>query len=359
MKRCEVAVAGGGPAGLAAAIAAALEGCSVAVIEPKVGIIDKACGEGLMPGGVRMLRELGVASVAGHPFKGICYRLAKNPNVVACGTFEGEEGLGVRRTELHRALVQRAKSVGVRWVHEAVTSIEQKPDRVCVAGLEARWLIAADGLHSRIRGMLGLERPAPGRPRFGVRRHYAIAPWSDRVEVWFGDGAEAYVTPVARDLVGVAFLYEPPGKFDELLSRFPMLEERLRGHEPVTKARGAGPFRQRVKARRAGRVLLAGDAAGYVDPLTGEGVALGMATGALAATCAARGVPEQYERGWSSLTRGYRVLTSALLAVARRPYLHRGLVTAARMMPFAFDGALAMLDVDDAPPRLVVQCQAS
>lgn len=357
MRRCEVAVAGGGPAGLAAAIAAAIEGCSVTIIEPKEGIIDKACGEGLMPGGVRMLRQLGVASVAGHPFKGIRYGLASNPKVVACGTFEGEEGLGVRRTELHRALRQRAQAVGVRWLHETVTSIEQKKDRVCVAGIEARWLIAADGLHSKIRRMLGLELRARGTPRFGARRHYRVAPWSDRVEVWFGKGAEAYVTPVARDLVGVAFLYEPPGRFEDLLPRFPLLEERLRGLEAVTKTRGAGPFRQRVKARRAGRVLLAGDAAGYVDPLTGEGVALGMATGALAATCAARGVPEQYEANWSAMTRGYRVLTSALLAVAKRPYLHRGLVTAARMMPFAFDGALGMLDVDDAPPRLVVHCE--
>ncbi|MBS2015603.1 MAG: NAD(P)/FAD-dependent oxidoreductase [Deltaproteobacteria bacterium] len=358
MRRCEVAVAGGGPAGLAAAITAALEGCSVTVIEPKAGAIDKACGEGLMPGGVRMLRELGVSGVAGHPFVGIRYAVAGRPGVVAHGTFEGARGLGVRRTELHRAMVERARAVGVRWLHEAVTSVEPLADRVRVAGLEARWLVAADGLRSPIRRMLGLELPARGARRFGVRRHYRMAPWSDRVEVWFAEGAEAYVTPVARDLVGVAFLYEPPARFEELLGRFPELAERLAGRAPVTKARGAGPFRQRVKARRAGRVLLAGDAAGYVDPLTGEGVALAMATGALAATCAARGVPEQYEAQWARVTRGYRVLTTALLAVARRPSLHRGLVAAARLMPFAFDGVLGMLDVDDVPPRLVVHCPA-
>lgn len=358
MRRCEIAVAGGGPAGLAAAISAAIEGCSVTVIEPKEGVIDKACGEGLMPGGVRMLRELGVASVVGQPLEGIRYGLASNPKVVALGTFEGEGGLGIRRIELHRALVARAESVGVRWIHETVTSVEEKADRVCVAGIEARYLVAADGLHSPIRRMLGLELPPRGPKRFGVRRHYRMQPWSDRVEVWFAGGAEAYVTPVARDLVGVAFLYEPPGKFDDLLPRFPELMAKLAGQSPVTKARGAGPFRQRVKARRKGRVLLAGDAAGYVDPLTGEGVALGMATGALAATCLARGVPEQYEAQWAKATRGYRVLTSALLAVARRPYLHRGLVTAAKMMPVAFDGVLSMLDVGDAPARLVVHCPA-
>ncbi len=352
MKRYDIAVAGGGPTGLATAIVAALAGCRVVVIEPKAGTIDKACGEGLMPGGVRILRELGVRGVDGHPFVGIRYGLVGPPDgPCATGTFRTGCGLGVRRTMLHDALRDRAEAVGVEPMRASVRAVEQRAESVRIdttnGEVVARWMVGADGLHSPVRRMLGLEIPQRGPRRYGVRRHFAIAPWSDRVEVTFAPGAEAYVTPVAGNVVGVAFLYEPPGTFDDLVARFPALAARLRGAEALTSSRGAGPFLQHVRARRRGHVLLAGDAAGYVDPLTGEGVSLGMATGALAATCIARGEIDAYEARWRALTRGYRVLTRALVAVARRHWLHRPLVHAAAAIPSAFDRALGLLDVGD------------
>ena len=92
-------------------------------------------------------------------------------------------------------------------------------------------------------------------------------------------------TPVADDLVGVAILFRDIGsvhgagiRYDSLLTRFPELKARLAGMEPASSVRGAGPFEHRVASRVKGNVLLVGDAAGYLDPLTGEGVALGLAT---------------------------------------------------------------------------------
>ena len=156
--------------------------------------------------------------------------------------------------------------------------------RVGGARMSSRWLVAADGLRSKLRDQLGLSLP-PRRPaRLGLRQHYAMAPWSRHVEVyWRADvSCEAYVTPVADDLVGVAMLFgqdwrRPAGQtpFEALLSGFPELRERLSGAPAASHPRGAGPFEQRVKRRVAGRVLLAGDAAGYLDPLTGEGLKLG------------------------------------------------------------------------------------
>src|SRR5436305_8231463 len=114
--RADVAVIGGGPAGLATAIGARLAGLSAIVLDRRQPPVEKACGEGLMPDAAACLAELGVRLPLGesHPIRGIRY---VDGEVVADGTFPGAPGLGVRRLALHRALVARAAEVGVelRW----------------------------------------------------------------------------------------------------------------------------------------------------------------------------------------------------------------------------------------------------
>ena len=166
--------------------------------------------------------------------------------------FPDGPGLGVRRTSLHAALAARADGLGVVRVTGRVEAVSQHPEHVEAAGVSARWLIAADGLHSSVRRASGLERPARGPARYGLRRHFRVAPWSDLVEVHWSQHAEAYVTPVGDDLVGVALLCGTEGHrrgYAETLAGFPDLCARLRGAEPVTPVRGAGPLRQ--AARRA------------------------------------------------------------------------------------------------------------
>ena len=106
------------------------------------------------------------------------------------------------------------------------------------------------------------------------------------MEVHWGSYGEAYVTPVGADLVGVAVLSAQPGAVRGAAQRFPQLRERLANASAATRARGAGPLRQRVARRVAGRVLLVGDAGGYVDALTGEGISLGMAQARAAVSAA-------------------------------------------------------------------------
>lgn len=329
----DLLVAGGGPAGLAAAIAARHAGMSVVVVEPKPGVIDKACGEGIMPGGVAALAELGVR-LEGFPFAGVRWVDGTSDERTAIGTFPVGHGLGVRRVALHEALRDRAAALGVRWEEGRVTALD--PGR-------AGYVIGADGLRSDVRRLLGVERPPKRPPRFGMRRHFRVAPWSDRVEVHFADRAEAYVTPVARDTVGVAFLFEPRASWRSLLARFPRLARRIEGAAWVTPIAGAGPFERRVARRVKGRVLLVGDAAGYLDPLTGEGIALGVRTAVAAVAAIARGEPESYEAEYLRMTRRYRVLTSTLLRVVRYTGLHDPLLGAARALPMVFDRALDAL----------------
>ena len=171
-----------------------------------------------------------------------------------------------------------------------------------------------------------------------------MAPWHDRVEVQWAGRSEAYITPVAPDQVGVAILFEPPGRYDRMLpARFPHLAERLAGAEPTSELQGAGPFEQRLRRRSMGRVLLVGDAAGYLDPLTGEGVALGLLTAQAAVACIRQERPQDYEALWRRRTRRYFLLTGGLLRVAASPHLRPAILPSVRHVPGLLDAALAVL----------------
>lgn len=281
-----------------------------------------------MPGALAALTRLGV-DPAGHRLAGISYR---DRHGHVDHAFSHGEGRGVRRTTLHDALRTRAADLGAEHLVARVAEIRQDATGVEAAGVRARWLLGCDGLHSTVRRLSGLEGPrVTGRARrFGLRRHYRVRPWSDLVEVHWGRRAEAYVTPVADDLVGVALL-GPPGKdVDAALADFPELAARLDGAPTVGTVRGAGPLLQRTTARSRGRVLLVGDASGYVDALTGEGLRVGFAQAA--AAVAHLDDPAAYERAWAAATRDYRVLTTGLVVAARTP-VRRGVVPLARTAP--------------------------
>jgi flavin-dependent dehydrogenase len=338
--RYDLIVVGGGPAGLATALHAARAGWSVAVCEPRPAPVDKACGEGLMPPAVRALAGLGVRP-DGHRFPGVAY--VRGHRRVE-GLFRGgATGLGVARARLHAGLHAAALAAGVDVLPVRVTGIRPDGRGVAAAGLRARWLVAADGLHSPTRRALGLDAPRRGPARYGLRAHWAVRPWSPCVEVHFGADSEAYVTPLGERLVGVAVLTRWRGSYAERLAAFPELAARLHGHDPAGPVRGAGPMRRRATARRRGPVLLVGDAAGYVDALTGEGLAQALASAEAAVACLVRGRPQDYDAAWLRVTRRQRLLTHALLTARHLPGAGRLLVPAADRMPRVFTAAVNAL----------------
>ncbi len=341
----DLAIAGGGPIGLATAIFAARTGLGAIVLERRRDApLDKACGEGIMPRGVALLRELGV-DLRGQPFEGVRFL---SRDVVAEGRFPGEPGLGVRRTALALALRQRVRSLGIEVVHDcAVRDWRERGDEIAIetsAGpLSAAWLIGADGVHSTIRRQSGLESRSRAPRRFGIRRHFRVEPWSSLVEVHWADDAEAYVTPVARDEVGIACLWRGDGRrFDDLLELFPALHARLRGAEPTSAVLGAGPF-ARARGCHRGRVALVGDAAGALDPLTGEGITVGLLSAQSLVAALARGNPlGAYARRRRRLLTVPRALAGLLLFAADRPRVRHGFVRVVARHSGFFDRLIAL-----------------
>jgi len=343
-------VVGGGPVGLATAIALRAKGMTVALFDRATPPIDKACGEGVMPHGVAALRRLGIApdEDCGRPFVGVRYVEPRPAGrvLVAEARFPEGTGLGVRRLQLQLALARRAEQVGVElhW-GEAVHGVAHRGIDTEAGRLEARWIVGADGLHSKVRRCAGLEGKPCHERRFGVRRHYALDAWTDMVEVHWGERGDAYVTPVCGGVVGVAFL-APPGRLrcDELLRGFPALAARLEGARPVSEERGAGPFRQRVKGLVAGNVVLVGDASGYFDAITGEGLSLGFQQAEALADALAEGDPARYVAAHARLKREPYRMIRLLLLLERHPALRRRAIAALAREPRVFQRFLAIND---------------
>ena len=363
-------IVGGGPAGLAAAIVLGQAGLSVLLCERRQFPIDKVCGEGLMPTGVAHLQQLGVCDVDHFPFAGVRYLIPGGP--CAQAPFREGPGWGIRRTALSAALHARVQRLQTVCILPGTSAAPQDRDekgvrvRVGEQNVCARLLVCADGLHSPLRRWAGLQAHANGSLRrhwrWGARRHFALAPWSDCVEVyWSGRGVEAYVTPVGPCQVGVAFLWHRDrykalrggaALIPSLLAAFPALQERLQGATPLSDGRAVGPLQQRVRAASAPGLLLIGDAAGYLDAITGEGLSLAFAQAhALKDTVipdlqSATGiVPRQalaaYDSACRRLNRSGLQLTELALLLSRYPALCRHAIRALQHDPTLFQHLLS------------------
>ncbi len=355
----DLVIVGGGPAGLATAAAVAARGLDVLLLERRGLPADKACGEGLLPRTVKALDALGALGLIGpaesHPFHAL--RWIQEDGIAAEALLPTPGGLGVRRLALSAALTRRAEAQGAELRQRcAVLSHRREASRMVVSTedgeVAARFLVAADGLSSGVREREGLGRRLAGPRRFGLRRHYAVAPWGDSVEIHFAPGVEAFVTPVGRELVGVAFLFEERAAagFEGLLARFPRLAERLAGASPCSSLLGAGPLRRSTRSLVADGLVLAGDAGGYLDAITGEGLSLAL-EGALALASL---VPEALARGGGAeallpfqlrMRARYRrsaALARLVLGMARRPRLRRRVIRQLARRPRLFEGLLRL-----------------
>jgi flavin-dependent dehydrogenase len=337
----DVFVVGGGPAGLAVAIAARARGLRVIVADGAKPPITKACGEGLLPDALKALRELGVElrENDGRAFRGIRF---EDDRASVSASFPAGHGLGVRREILHYRMSERARDCGASLMWN--TPVMGVYEGGVVAGgsrIQARWVIGADGSRSRVRRWSGLEDLGPPRSRFAFRVHYRLAPWSDFTEIYWSEEAQAYVTAVAEQEVCVVLISNRPNaRFHETLTRFTKLASRLKGAVQVSIRRGAVTSMFELKRVHRGNVALVGDASGSVDAITGEGLSLGFRQAMALADALAAGNLERYQKSHQLVFRPARLMGNLLLLLDRRSDLRARTMRALQAAPQLFERML-------------------
>lgn len=329
---------GGGPAGLAAAIAARHVGFRVIVADGAQPPIDKACGEGLLPDGVAALERLGIQPpvAEGLRFRGIRFLTSE---LSADALFSGSSfGLAIRRTTLHALMVERAAQLGAefRW-RTPVLGISHEGAQLSDGPVRSRWIIGADGSNSLVRRWAGMQRGSGPRLRYAFRRHYRVQPWTDHMEVYWGKHCQGYATAVTRDQVCVALAsHSPAMRLEEGVRELPELQARLHGAETISMERGAltgNRFHRRVSR---GNVALIGDASGTVDAITGEGLGLAFAQAVVLAECLQTGNLARYESEHRRLMLRPRLMARLMLTLDGHPRLQRRTLQVFRRRPEIF-----------------------
>lgn len=351
----DVFVVGGGPAGLAAAIAARRRGLSVTLADGAEPPIDKPCGEGMMPATRAALQELGVELPAGEGchFRGIQF-LADGARVAAA--FPQGRGIGIRRPLLHANLVRKAENSGVNFLWRtpirgiAPTGVETSQGTVT-----ARWIIGADGSGSRVRRWSGLDAAIQRGQRNATRRHYRVRPWTDYMEIYWGECSQAYVTPIAAEEVCIVVMAEAAedAHFDRALADLPELRERLASAAQIGKERGAITAMYSLRRVVRGNLALVGDASGGVDAITGEGLRLSFRQALTLADAMECGDLRKYERTHRKLARRPMWMGKLLLQLARHAGLRHRVMQAMQQRPKLFERLLA-IHVGQATPANVI-----
>lgn len=362
----DVVVVGAGPAGLASAIAAARQGLHVEVIDAMKPPIDKACGEGLMPDSLATLATFGVdlnrdlapsqtALLRGIRFIG--QPLTAGQNITTEATFRAGPGRGIRRTILHQLLLDRAVSLGVRFHWETVVQAFSQDNGVTQIrtnrnNLYARYLVGADGHQSRIAAWANLSRSTIHSSRIGLRQHYAIAPWTDFVEVYWSEYGQAYITPISSSKVCVAFIANR--KFPSpahALAHFPELGRHLASATPTGAPRGSISFSTSLHRVTSGNIALVGDASGPVDAITGEGMALCFRQAVALAFALQSGDLAAYQHAHRRIQRLPTLMSRSLLLLGRSPRLRNQTLNLFQRNPWLFE-RLLQIHVGHSPLHL-------
>src|SRR6185437_14127792 len=325
----DVLICGGGVAGSALAILLGRSGISVELFERDIFPREKPCGEGLMPAGLGVLERLGLSQVVGGaPFRGVRYRFDKRSVEAPFPRANGRLicGRGMRRKYLDNLLFQTAaETAGVRAFTDArVNRLLWENDRIAGAIVNgeqhrARLVVAADGAHSRLAR--GKEQNC----------------W---VDVSLRHGYELYVTPLADRETVIAALADAEGG-EPIQSRFrrwifaePFLADLLEGAEQISEPACASWPVNGARPRYAPGVVLLGDAAGSIDPISG-GMTHALLTAEILSKYVRNGIESgeewisSFEQERQKLLANFKRFARALLWLAAYPVTATQIVTLA------------------------------
>ncbi|HKB23884.1 MAG TPA: NAD(P)/FAD-dependent oxidoreductase [Methylomirabilota bacterium] len=393
MRAPDVIVVGAGPAGAAAAILLAEHGVAVTLLDRARFPRPKICGEYLSPEAPRVLDRLGVLkAVDGRAVPLAGMRITAPDGTELVGTYRAlgrfrpyrEHAMALPRETLDAILVERARALpidvreGTRVTDvlldgDRVTGVEAVDGAGRVQALRAPLVIAADGRASVIAQRLGLRREHRLRRMALVTYVAGLEGCRDRGEIFVDPPDYAILNPVAPDRANLS-LVVPLGDaapwsarletfFTARARHLPHLARRLAGARLVAPVRALGPLAYEVAPPRAGGVLLVGDAAGFFDPFTGEGVFAALRGAELAAETAVRALGAGdcscaalagYARARRRAFAGKERVTRALqLVVARRPLADLAAHALARR-PALLDLLLGVIG-DFVPPRALLR----
>lgn len=300
----DVIVVGAGPAGSSLAARLGRRGFRVALLERKRFQRHKACGEFMSPECLPALADLGLADKLDelgarrvHGMRLCGHGASSAGRYVPIGSARApvDHGYAVRRERFDAALLDAARAhpsvevfegFGVDGILRGPSGVVEgvsvaTPDREA-RELRARFTIGADGLRSRVAGELGVRRPVPWLRKFALVTRFSGVPADELAEVHLFPGGYFAATSVDGDLFSVNLVLDEgelrskSGSWDDFLAtylqRAPLLAEKLRGATRVDPVRGVGPLSCRTTRQTFDGAALVGDACGYVDPVTGEGI---------------------------------------------------------------------------------------
>ncbi|MGH2633125.1 MAG: NAD(P)/FAD-dependent oxidoreductase [Tepidiformaceae bacterium] len=357
----DVVVVGASLAGVSTAIHLRRLGHRVTLLDRATVPRRKPCGEGLFPLGVRALRELGdfeALIASARPLHGVRFNAGGSISTASLG---GQPGLGIRREPLGSALLTAATDAGVVIrTGTMVTALRLRSGRVeavdtSAGPVAARAFVAADGLQSSLRRMAGLDGPLGSR--YGVTAHVVLQrELEPLVDIFFERGFELYVTPVGGRSANAALLLRRAAMtpfagrvreaFIDLLTAHPSFTA---GFELEDAPIVAGPFQRRCTRAWRANLVLAGDAAGFFDGISGEGMSAALCSGPLAAQAVhdylATGsyAPfRAYDRARQALARNSDLLARVSLALSRNHVVARRAVSNLARQPETFTRLVAV-----------------
>jgi flavin-dependent dehydrogenase len=296
-----------------------------------------------MPDALASLGRLGITFRPEHSFafRGIRF-LSQGVSVDA--SFPNGTGLGIRRRHLHQALVDRAEETGATLLWgTSVKGLTETGVALDSGTVDCRWVIGADGENSRVRAWAGLGYIRHESLRFGFRRHYRVAPWTDCVEIYWGASSQIYVTPIGPDEVCVAVISRDSHvRLEHALPQHPELFERLKSVPFTTAERGAISATRRLVQVYRNHVVLVGDASGSVDAITGEGLRLGFEQGIALASALHTNDLRSYAAAHHQLSRRPAFMAALMLMLDRSAWLRPRVLRALSAKPAIFATQLAM-----------------
>ncbi|MDF1663753.1 MAG: NAD(P)/FAD-dependent oxidoreductase [Planctomycetota bacterium] len=374
----DVIIVGAGPAGSLLALELGLAGRHVLLLDGSKFPREKVCGEGMMPQGVQILQERGFVSdslEAGYRFFGIRYTVPGGPK--ASAYFPSSDilpnyGVAMRRVSLDQALLEQCKKLpGIELrlgvFVEALSWSDKGIPRVSGGGVEASgdFVVGADGSGSVVRRLANLEGVAPGKTRWAVRGHFSHAPRSierPQVEVIMVNDREMYLTPLSSTSTGVIMtlgqdqLKGIQGRITAALLETLKLSGdgfcmELSRSELISRVQATGPLGVPAKSSFGPRLLLVGDAAGALDPITGEGLSISLKSSVLAAQTI-HGAFEESDFGLKRLRsyhktrlksiRELSMLTSLVLWLSQHPQLAHRIIGNLGQQPATFSKLLGI-----------------